>query len=139
MPKLRQQAFETAIIEYYRRRESSVVESLIEMYLAGGSVRRIEDVTEALWGTRDSSGTVSKLNQKVYKHIEAWCNRPIEGDYPYIYLDGIVLKRSWAGEVKNISVLVAVGRGPGRVPVLSRRGRRSQGRQGGLEWHSLAP
>lgn len=111
MPKLRKQAFETAIIERYRRRESSIEESLIEMYLAGVSVRRVEDITEALWGTRVSSGTVSKLNQKVYKHIEAWRNRPIEGEYPYVYLDGVVLKRSWAGEIRNVSVLVAIGVG----------------------------
>ena len=47
VPKLRRQTFETAIIERYRRRESSVEESLIEMYLAGISVRRVEDITEA--------------------------------------------------------------------------------------------
>jgi len=76
MPKLRKQTFETAIIERNRRREASIEESLIEMYLAGLSVRRVEDITETLWGTRVSSGTVSKLNQKVYKHIETWCNRP---------------------------------------------------------------
>ncbi|MHC2367871.1 hypothetical protein ACVIQT_002519 [Bradyrhizobium diazoefficiens] len=52
VPKLRRQTFETAIIERYRRRESSVEEALIEMYLAGISVRRVEDITEALWGTR---------------------------------------------------------------------------------------
>ncbi len=79
------------------------------MYLAGVSVRRVEDITEALWGTRVSSGTVSKLNQKIYKKLEAWRNRPIEGEFPYVYLDGIVLKRSWAGEIKNVSVLVAIG------------------------------
>ena len=54
MPKLRQVPFETAIVERYRRRESSVEEALIEMYLAGVSVRRVEDITEALWGTRVS-------------------------------------------------------------------------------------
>ena len=109
MPKLRKQTFETAIIERYKRRETSIEEALMEMYLAGVSVRRVEDITEALWGTRVSSGTVSKLNKKVYKHIEAWQNRPIEGENPYVYLDGIVLKRSWAGEVRNVSVLVAIG------------------------------
>src|SRR5580700_6306444 len=57
IPKLRPQTFETAIIERYRRRESSVEESLIEMYLAGISVRRVEDITEALWGTRVSPST----------------------------------------------------------------------------------
>ena len=109
MPKLRRQTFETAIIERYRRRESSVEEALIEMYLAGVSVRRIEDITEALWGTKVSPGTISNLNKTVYRHIEAWRNLPIEGDIRYVYLDGIVLKRSWAGEVSNVSVLVAIG------------------------------
>jgi putative transposase len=63
IPKLRQQTFETAIVERYRRRESSVEEALIEMYLAGVSVRRVEDITQALWGTRVSPGTVSNLNR----------------------------------------------------------------------------
>ena len=72
VPKLRRQTFETAIIERYRRRESSVEEALIEMYLAGVSVRRVEDITEALWGTRVSPGTVSNLNKKIYGQIEAW-------------------------------------------------------------------
>lgn len=67
IPKLRKQTFETAIIERYRRREASVEEALIEMYLAGVSVRRVEDITEALWGTRVSSGRVSNLNKKIYK------------------------------------------------------------------------
>ncbi len=109
MPKLRKQTFETAIIERYRRREASVEESLMEMYLAGVSVRRVEDITEALWGTRVSPSTVSSLNKKIYERIEKWRNRPIEGTHPYVYLDGIVLKRSWTGEVRNISLLVAIG------------------------------
>jgi putative transposase len=109
VPKLRRQTFETAIIERYKRRETSVEEALIEMYLAGVSVRRVEDITEALWGTRVSPSTVSDLNKKIYATIEAWRNRPIEGEHPYVYLDGIVLKRTWAGEVRNVSLLVAIG------------------------------
>ena len=62
MPKLRGQTFETANIERYRRRESSVEKALMEIYLAGVSVRRVEDITEALWGTRVSPSTVSDLN-----------------------------------------------------------------------------
>ena len=108
VPKLRRQTFETAIIERYRRREASVEEALIEMYLAGVSVRRVEDITEALWGTRVSPSTVSDLNKKIYATIETWRNRPIEGEHPYVYLDGIVMKRSWAGEVRNVSLLVAI-------------------------------
>ena len=64
IPKLRRQTFETAIIERYRRRESSVEQALIEMYLAGVSVRRVEDITEALRGTRVSPSTVSNLNKR---------------------------------------------------------------------------
>jgi transposase-like protein len=109
VPRLRNLPFETQIIERYRRRESSVEEALMEMYLAGVSVRRVEDITEALWGTRVSPSTVSELNQQLYERIEAWRNQPIEGQFPYLYLDGIWLKRCWGGEVKNVAVLVAIG------------------------------
>lgn len=109
VPKLRSLPFETQIIERYRRKESSVEESLMEMYLAGVSVRRVEDITQALWGVKVSPSTVSDLNQKIYTQIEQWRMKPIEGKHPYVYLDGLWLKRSWGGEVKNVSVLVAVG------------------------------
>ena len=108
VPKLRHLPFETAIIERYKRRESSIEEALIEMYLAGVSVRRVEDITEALWGTKVSPGTISELNKKAYGHIETWRNRPLQGSYPYVYLDGIFLKRCWGGEVENVSILVAI-------------------------------
>jgi transposase-like protein len=109
VPRLRKMTFETAIIERYRRKEASVEEALIQMYIAGVSVRRVEDITEALWGTRVSPGTVSELNKKIYAKIDIWRNRKIKGNYPYVYLDGIYLKRSWGGEVKNVAILVAVG------------------------------
>ena len=109
VPKLRSLPFETAIIERYRRRESSVEEALVEMYLAGVSVRRVEDITQALWGTRVSASTVSDLNQKIYKQIGEWRQQPLVGEFPYVFLDGLWLKRSWGGEVKNVSVLVAIG------------------------------
>ena len=109
IPKLRAQTFELAIIERYRRRESSVEEALIEIYLAKVSVYRIGDITQALWGTRVSPSTVSELNKKIYGTIEAWRDRPIEGEHPYVYLDGIVLKHKWAGEVRKVSLLMAIG------------------------------
>ena len=111
IPKLREQTFQTAIIERYRRRESSIEEALVEMYLAGVSTRRVADITEALWDTRVSSSTISKLNHSVYEHIEKWRSRPIEGEFPYVYLDGVSLKRRWGGEVGNVSVLIAIGVG----------------------------
>ena len=52
---------------------------------------------------------MSELNQKVYARIDEWRNRPITGEYPYLFVDGIWLKRTWGGEVRNVAVLVAVG------------------------------
>ena len=109
MPRLKGVAFETAIIERYRRRESGVEEALIEMYLADVSVRRVEDITEALWGSKVSPPTISELNKKAYVNIEAWRNRPLQGGrYPYVYVDGIYLRRNWGREYENVAVLVAI-------------------------------
>ena len=54
------------------------------------------------------------LNQKIYGKMNEWRERPLVGNFPYVFLDGFVaeaLKRSWGGEVKNVSVLVAIGVG----------------------------
>jgi hypothetical protein len=74
-------------------------------------------VEEALWGTRVSPSTVSDLNQQIYGRIEAWRNRPIQGEHPYVFLDGLRLKRSWGGEVQNVSVLVAIRVGHRTIPI----------------------
>ena len=109
VPQLKGVSFETTIIERYRRRESSVEEALIEMYLAGVSVRRVEDIAEALWGSKVSPATISELNKKAYVHIEDWRNRPLQGGrYPYVYVDGIYLRRNWGGEYENVAILVAI-------------------------------
>ena len=70
VPRLRSLPFETEIIRRYQTKQSSVEEALIEMYLSGVSVRRVEDITEALWGAKVSPSTVSDLNQKIYGKIE---------------------------------------------------------------------
>ena len=82
VPKLRRQTFETAIIE----------RAIADGELGRGSADRdvpgedfgtpVEDITEALWGTRVSPSTVSNLNNKIYAKIEAWRNRRIEGEHP---------------------------------------------------------
>ena len=119
VPKLRGATFQTAVIERYRRRETSVEEAIIEMYLAGVSTRRIEDVSEILWGAGVSAGTVSNLNEKAYKSVEEWRSRPLAGEYPYVFIDGIYLKRSWGGSYENVSILVAIGvNGDGRREII---------------------
>ena len=73
------------------------------------SVRRVEDITEALWGSKVSPATISELNKKAYVHIEDWRNRPLQGGrYPYVYVDSIYLRRNRGGEYENVAVLVAI-------------------------------
>ena len=72
VPKLKGLTFESAIIQRYQRRECSVEEALAEMYLAGVSMRRVESITEILWGQKVSAGTISNLNEKT---PEAFCKK----------------------------------------------------------------
>ena len=109
MPKLKGMRFATAIIERYKRRETSVEEAMIEMYLAGVSTRRIEDVSEILWGASVSAATVSNLNGKAFEAVEERRSRPLIRSYPYVFVDGIYLKRAWGGAFENVAVMVAIG------------------------------
>ena len=109
VPKLKGALFESAVIERYRRRESSVEEALREMYLAGVSTRRVDDISQLLWGERMPSQTLSDKLKKIYKEIGEWRKRPLESEYPYVFVDGVWHKRSWGGHVENVSVLVAIG------------------------------
>lgn len=79
------------------------------MYLAGVSIRRVENITEALWGMKVSPGTISNLNKKAYEHIETWRIPPLSGIYSCVYVDGVYLKRSWVGVIQNVSALVTIG------------------------------
>jgi hypothetical protein len=80
-------------------------------------VRLVEDITEALWG---SPSTVSALKKKIYGTIEAWR----------------ATRRSWAGEVRNVSLLVAIGM---NESVLSEDSRHLRGGEGGQDWLEGVP
>ena len=109
VPKLKGALFESAVIERYRRREQSVEEALIDMYLAGVSTRQVDDISRLLWGERMPSQTLSDKLKGVYAQIDEWRNRPLERSYPYLFVDGVWHKRTWGGSVENVSVLVAIG------------------------------
>ncbi len=81
------------------------------MYLAGVSTRRVDDISQALWGARMPSQTLSDKLRKVYGDIDAWRERPLSQAYPYVFMDGVWHKRSWGGAVENVSILVAIGIG----------------------------
>lgn len=109
VPKLRGATFASKVIERYQRRESSIEEAMMEMYLAGVSTRRIEDVSEILWGASVSPATVSKLNRRAFGAIDEWRKRPLTSTYAYVYVDGTYIKRNWGGAYEGVAVLVAVG------------------------------
>ena len=101
-----EQAVKDELRELVRK---TIREAIIEMYPAGVSTRRIEDVGEILWGAGVSAGTVSNLNDKAFKSVDEWRCQPLTCEYPYVYVDGIYLKRSWGGSYENVAVMVAIG------------------------------
>lgn len=124
VPKLRGATFQTAVIERYRRRETSVEGAIIEMHLAGVSARRIEGASGILRGAGVSAGTVPNLNEKAFESMDAWRTGPLSGGYPYLFVDGVYLKRSWGGSYENVAVMVAIerlNRGIRREPASSAR------------------
>ena len=81
----------------------------LHIVVGDGIGHNMEDITEALWGSKVSPATISELNKKAYVHIEDWRNRPLQGGrYPYVYVDGIYLRRNWGGEYENVAILVAI-------------------------------
>ena len=89
VPKLKGALFESAVIERYRRREQSVEESLIDMYLAGVSTSQVDDISQLLWGDRMPSQTLSDKLKRIYGEIDQWRTRPLESEYPYVFVDGV--------------------------------------------------
>lgn len=81
----------------------------MEMCLAGVSTRGVDDISRLLWGERMPSRTLVDKLKKIYKEIDGWRKRPLESEYPYVFVDGVWRKRSWGGHVENVGVLVAIG------------------------------
>mgnify|MGYP002240734683 CR=1 FL=1 len=87
----------------------SVEEALIDMYLAGVSTRQVDDTGQLLWGDRMPSRTLSGKLKRVYAEIDEWRTRPLDDEYPYVFVDGVWHKRSRGESMENVSILVAIG------------------------------
>lgn len=94
VPKSKGALFESAVIERYRRREESVEEALTDMYPAGVSTRQVDDTGQLPWGDRMTSQTLSGKLKRVYAEIDEWRTRPLDDEYPYVFVDGVWHKRS---------------------------------------------
>ncbi|MEM8600599.1 MAG: IS256 family transposase [Bacteroidota bacterium] len=111
VPRAREMPFLTEVFERYRRMTGSLEESVLEMYLQGISTRKIDQITGKLSGTRISKDAVSRIAARFEEVFTAWRTRRLDTarSYPYLYLDATYLKARWAGAVRDVALLVAVG------------------------------
>jgi putative transposase len=87
VPKDREGQFQTELFARYQRREKALVLSMLEMYIAGVSTRKVSAITEALCGLEVSRSQVSALAERLDLELSAWRNRPLEKVYPYLIID----------------------------------------------------
>lgn len=109
VPQDRQGRFSTEVFERYQRSEKALVCALMEMYVAGVSTRKVKAVAEELCGQEFSASTISRLNQGLDAQLDAFANRPLEQDYPYVILDARYERVREEGTVQSRAVLVALG------------------------------
>lgn len=98
VPKLKGALFESAVIERYRRREESVEEALIDMYLAGVSTRQVDDISRLLWGERMPSQTLSDKLKGVRGH-RPMAESPIDGPFVPVSVRGRGVAQTRLGRV----------------------------------------
>jgi putative transposase len=109
VPRDREGEFVTEVFERYKRLTGSVEEAILEMYLSGVSTRKIAGITEALSRVRIGKDTLSRITSRLREQQKAWRERPLEKDYPYLYLDATYLKVNWGAGVTSLALLSAVG------------------------------
>jgi len=109
VPKDREGQFQTELFERYQRSEKALVLSMLEMYIAGVSTRKVSAITEALCGLEVSRSQVSALAERLDLELNAWRNRPLEKVYPYLVIDARYERVRRAGAVVSQGVLVVVG------------------------------
>ena len=109
VPRDREATFLTEVFERYRRMTGSMEEAVLEMYLQGVSTRKIEAITGKLSGVKISKDATSRIATRLEETLTQWRSRRLDGVYPYLYLDATYLKVTWAGAVRDLALLVAVG------------------------------
>lgn len=109
VPRDREGNFRTSIFDRYQRNEKALVLSLMEMHLMGVSTSKVKKITEQLCGTSFSASMVSSLSENLDAEIETWRNRPIEGEWPYLFVDALYEKVRYDGKVVSMAVCIVVG------------------------------
>jgi transposase-like protein len=119
IPKLRRGSYFPSFLEPRRRSEQALLSVVQQAYVCGVSTRRVDQLVESL-GLRISKSEVSRVCQALDEHVEAFRTRPLEGAYPYLFLDAKVEKVRDGGRVVNKALVIAHGvHETGRREILS--------------------
>lgn len=109
IPKLRKGSYFPGFLEPRRMSEKALTAVIQEAYIQGISTRSVDDLVQAMGGTGVSKSQVSRLCEEIDERVHAFLDRPIEGDWPYLWIDATYVKTRQAGRVVSVAVIVAVG------------------------------
>src|ERR1700761_9356477 len=108
IPKLRQGSYFPPFLEPRKTSEKALVAVIQEAWIGGVSTRRVEDLVQAMGLTGISKSTVSKLCQDIDERVNVFLDRPLEGEWPYLWLDATYLKQREGGRIVSVAVIIAV-------------------------------
>ena len=108
IPKLRKGSYFPAFLEPRRTAEKALTAVIQEAYVHGISTRAVDDLVKAMGGTGISKSQVSRLCEEIDERVRAFLSRPIEGHWPYLWIDATYLKSRHGGRIVSVAVIVAV-------------------------------
>ena len=108
IPKLRKGSYFPAFLEPRRTAEKALTAVIQEAYVHGLSTRSVDDLVKAMGGTGVSKSQVSRLCEEIDERVQAFLSRPIEGHWPYLWIDATYLKSRQGGRIVSVAVIVAV-------------------------------
>jgi transposase-like protein len=109
IPKLRKGSYFPAFLEPRRTAEKALAAVIQEAYVHGISTRSVDDLVKAMGASGISKSQVSRLCQEIDERVNAFLTRPIEGEWPYLWIDATYLKERQAGRIVSTAVIIAVG------------------------------
>ena len=109
IPKLRKGSYFPGFLEPRRMAEKALTAVIQEAYVQGVSTRSVDDLVKALGMGGISKSQVSRLCEEIDERVKAFLNRPLEGDWPYLWIDATYVKVRQSGRIVSVAVIVAVG------------------------------
>ncbi len=109
IPRLRKGSYFPGFLEPRRLAEKALTAVIQEAYIQGVSTRSVDELVKAMGGSGVSKSQVSRLCEEIDVRVKAFLNRPIEGDWPYLWIDATYIKVRQNGRIVSVAVIVAVG------------------------------